>query len=436
MERIRLALTAYDEKGRTHSSAIVYLNSLSQEEVDTRMARMRAVPPKAEGPTIEPDQEATALIMYRVGSATAPRLEPALLSKVMDPTKHEPLSLVASKSLVQAAELRNLNLVACISDFEPLGGHLLRGAKVPVDLYLDRLRYLGSEVDVKDGWLVVRPMKPVQDRVRRVDRAVLADYLKMRRENPKPSIEQRSYFAWRMPLPLDNLLVTFWEMYGLGSNGSIPFGPDQDVLRLLGSLSATQIAASKTGVAFRSLSPEQLGVVRRLVYGFEPWYRPKTGTSDALADLFSTRQNLASQPTEFMPDGLPPHATLRITETISMVTVAPELRLRDMTRDEAQMDPKAYAREKLRQSDKSGLSQDELDMRIDLDAIRLARQRKITLTFDLTREIELPFSLTDVSYLADKPMSYRELPESYRKDVEAELARLKRGGGVQRGEGG
>ena len=177
-----------------------------------------------------------------------------------------------------------------------------------------------------------------------------------------------------------------------------------------------------------------MAIIRKLVYSGDANFQPKNPEDP---DWFSEQKMLQAEPTEFMPRGLLPDMLCSIKEQKTIVAVAPEVRVGNSMRDEARMSPESYAREKFRQSKQTTIDPEMAPFKVDLDSVYPARQRRVTVTFDLTPKVELSFDLNELSNKSAKPIGYSDLPESFRKEVEAELELLKRGvTRTRRGEGG
>jgi hypothetical protein len=360
-------------------------------------------------PLIQPNKETLHLLERR--RRQAPR---ELLEKLIRPEEHEPLALTAGYALLQLAQIRRANMIAVIPDNALLAG--FRGAEpVPLRRFEAMIAPIYGRMEVVDGWMLLRTTLPVTDGLARMDRQELGKYLRSIEEPRPKTIEERASLALMLPrADLVHLPATL--AYSVAPSG-VPDDLSQprivQQLKLYGSLSPAQRrSALNEGLAFTSLTPSQIALIRPLVFGPEVWLQaPAADGASAFAQ---------EEPTLILPNGLPRDGTITLMEKGHEGYA---LWLRDFPGTFGVMSPNQIAMERFMQS-RPDLFPDRETAPRALDQFVPARSRTLTLRLNLPRPIYADAWFSDQRLANDAALGYEELPEAFRAAVDAEMKRL------------
>jgi len=238
----------------------------------------------------------------------------ALRAKLDHPEVYDPLSYHASEAIFIANGKNGGDFIALLPDF--LAQRLLASVseKTSRDSVLDELRKLGMVESKQTGWIVWQPERIVDSIDMRLDRKALRAELANLEASGIWSLASKSaYFAHRpraLTGGIDTALIR--ALYPAGSSLSIPDGPDRDLMRLWGMLSATQRRSlvEQGGLRVNSLSPLQLSALGNMV--FDHAYGPSLTTT--LKTGVSIAANWGSaERTTALPTGVPLDAILQLT---------------------------------------------------------------------------------------------------------------------------
>ncbi len=267
------------------------------------------------------------------------KTSPSLEELLARPDLRDPLSFVPGESVLAVAKARNLNLVANLpDDMVSLFDFMFDRGGMTVNGFLNQLETSReTKVQIKDGWMTVRPAKPENARKKRQDRSALAALIAAARSKGAPSLDDFAAYALRCEPPMQTpLAMTYLTVFAPNAMSQGFGGPvDWDMLRLYGTLSIQQrqALADKAEIAFASLAPVQRGYVQKMAFGpdtnlkvLEPGEQPTDepgGFLEMMRQWAPGRQDdFRQEPTEAMPNGLPPNGTLRMTLTEETVGTA------------------------------------------------------------------------------------------------------------------
>jgi len=319
---VSLEFSAYDERGSRIGQSSMTLG----EGFDGYMGAMKEDPASQGERMIQFDGESKMLLSALGGSGRPGQPIPAdLLSRVARADLNDPLSYLISPALIQSAEIKGVNMVACLPDSAVYGSLMGRGGDVHVNQILTRLSFFQTTYEIKDGWLVVKPSRPNEARVFRADRTVLAKYLQ-RLSSGKPLImEEAGYFAARFPDRVANSLPQQMARFFPGQQND---SYNQEMLRLYGLLTQEQKQRMVNGgLPLKALTQVELDQVGRMIYGASPslQYRMQIGqpgrSGPQQSDWMLFNTGLLHEATESLPTGIPPQASIKVQVNDSYVVV-------------------------------------------------------------------------------------------------------------------
>jgi hypothetical protein len=240
-----------------------------------------------------------------------PALPPDVVELLTHPEEHEPLGTIISDGYLTLARREKQNLVAALPD------RLLDRAWTDVEKgrlsLADFLRWPRYEQKMKitrrGGWIIVTPPDPFASRQERADRDVLGRVARSAVAAGRLTVEDwADFMAHAGDLPMYHFGESIlWRL----TKGQMGDSGSPNYLTLYGCLDANQRKALLSGkqVNFGSLSPGQRLLAERAVYGAR-YNSIGGGTAPVPREL----GDLADEPTEAFPQGLPPDRGLRAVE--------------------------------------------------------------------------------------------------------------------------
>ncbi|MEQ1823692.1 MAG: hypothetical protein ABL949_14380 [Fimbriimonadaceae bacterium] len=249
--------------------------------------------------------------------------DPVVADFLRKPVENEPLSL-GSEVYGQYADRRGLNLVAVINDnaFERLLGLEPRLINPVSFEIVSRPSLVFAE---KAGWLTLTPSSPVEARRNRDSRATIERVLASRPKNS--GVFLRAAGAYVLERPYTAIYGMGWKLDRYSSSPSKIEGitGDEDINRLIGSLSDSQFNNLKSGhsIEFRNLSKVQQALVHRLIYGPQ-FYTSDSGMAVPLDGNFDeVHPKVWEDPTITLPEGIPADSLLCMNFT-SLIDLLPQ----------------------------------------------------------------------------------------------------------------
>ncbi len=342
-DSITLDLRVYDADGRVMLSGSM---PLGLDPLAKFIEQYTKPQPVEKGTPIQfsplTTEYSTFLNMANPAAMMEQKPSPELLETLLRPDLHDPLSLAPSDSVLAVAKAKNVNLVANLPDdvVSPITAMALMGKAAPtVEGYLAELQSgEKTTVEIKDGWMVVKPSRPVEARRTRVDREALARFIARARETETPSLEDLADYAFHSLPPTSTPISMPYLVYSAPSalGGGMSGLQDWDMLRFYGSLSPAQRRQLGSGDAlpFRELARSQRDLIARMAFGTNARLivespNSKTASDDggffAMVGKFmpKTHADYRDEPTEAMPNGLPVDGAVVVKSTPgSFVTVA------------------------------------------------------------------------------------------------------------------
>lgn len=315
-----LTLTSYDAAGAVMGRS----QSSLGESYD---AAFKSVEEPGSDPLIGFGKEAVMLANLYAnpvqGLQTLPR---DLIARMTDPENFDPLSFLVSPALNQAAELENVDMVACLPDSSISAATMGNAQDVRLSGFIGRLAYAQTDLVVKGGWMTVKPTRPSEARSYRADRRELGKYLQRLSTGVPLSLDEQADYAFRLP---DRRLNPIPKWLASVLHFSLPTDNRDDCLRFYGSLSARQKSElAESGIQLSRLTAPQLDLVSALVFGSQPDLRfivpnDQLAKNRALTNAVTMFNNgLLAEPTELLPDGIPQEGSMTAQAVVKQVVAS------------------------------------------------------------------------------------------------------------------
>jgi hypothetical protein len=362
-------------------------------------------------------------------------ISPQVREIFMNIDKYEPLSYVATDALFEIGRIKNLNVVACPTDEMMLVAGFGGGKDPKPSTVLAMARNFAADFSIADGWLQLKPVEPSVARARRTNRGALANYIRRTAKEGRLTLENKATFANASGQEDEDYLPMFYlQFLGLISNNSEY--SDWTALRLYGSLSANQWRAAKSGqpIPFRSLQPNQLEIIRHMVFDrdYSPIqisYQQEDMADRGSEDGVFYGGGLDQEPTEILPNGFTGNEMVQITETIEeRLFGKPESDSGNgIMWGEQSMNADSLAYEII-QTERPELfpwRNQPGYQRPAISKYRMGTDRQIQFLVQFTRRASLNQQLIDRTYTTKEAVAYDKLPADLRKKVDAAVARLR-----------
>ena len=410
-------LSAFDEKGRRMGQYQLTLGSAHDGIAQT----LKEAPADDSEPLVTFDGESRELL-----DAIVPRgqglhsISPELKNKLATPMEHDPLSFFVSPALIQAAEIRKVNMVCCLPDDAIFTSLMGTGSGIRVNQLLSRLSLYQTTCEFKDGWLIGKPTRPSEARTYRASRSVLAAYFQRIGTGQPFSVDELAPYAVTLPDRLANPLPQTVGRF-IGSTDSANFS--QETLRLYGSLRRSQnkqIAAG--GSLISSLTPDQQEIVTRMVYGptsnlqfnLSPTQGRRLGGVSAEYAVYNNA--LLHEPTVALPDGIPHGATVRLKWNVDNVVSQAGLQDGTMPGRGQMMTAENLAWQQFSQERPDLYPwMTQRDQRVDFTRLQFGQRLSLTFTFDLSTSVFMVHNVEGRATSELQNVSVEDLPEDYKK---------------------
>lgn len=373
------------------------------------------------------------------------KMSPALRALLLRPDQHDPLSFVPSETLIAIAEAKDIQLLADLPD--SLGEFtrlFAANAKPTVGRAL--AEYLeGDETqgELKEGWLLIRPARPAENRRLRVPRAALAKLIAAGDSKGVPSLDDLATYSLAAEPPMETPGAMLHLMiFAPNTVGSGMMGPlDWDMLRFYATLTLGQrdVLTQGRAIPIANLSIQQRNLVSAMAFGSNAQLRvgpkkPDTGDFMEMVRAFMPGQtdDFREEPTEVMPNGLP--AAGRVT---LQVTMAPIVVLADapespgggamesaMLRGALGVDELALF-DMFRQDPNFGMVS---AMMPQLGKVRLGQRKKLDFAFALGPNVFMDRALQDDAHNREStPIALEDLPADFKALIAKRLEQFKKG---------
>jgi len=407
---------AYDDEGQT----ICHGQCSLGDDVPDDIEKFKPSEPVAGEDKFTFSEDAKALWASQ-SSGGSVALPEGLAAKIARPDQVDPLSLQLSPSLVRAAEIKRVNMVGCLPDEALRVVSWGKSEPTSVESYIKWLSFFRTSVDIRNGWMVVKPNRPNANRETIADRKELGQYIQTLVSGKLLSLDEQARFALSLPDPDINFLpATMVEL--LPPSVDKTKLPDRDLLRFYGMLTPDQKAAlTKDGLAMSGLSPGQTECLNRMVYG-----ALKSVThSDPSDNRPGSRENavysmgLLHESTECLPNGIPTTGVIRLKSDNAAVVVASRSPSREAVTTR-EMTAQQLAFQKWIQDHPDALSGrfNGPEYNFDMSHLKFGKPLHLTFTFQYTPVLLQQEVLEDKSVGDMKVMTINNLPEDFKKQFD------------------
>lgn len=335
-----------------------------------------------------------------------------VLAKLLTFPTFEPLS-IGSEFLIKLAELREVNLVALVSDGAQAYFTRIQ-SPITARAIDSQMRYV-FRVEESDGWIVASPKEPVDARLLRENRKVLRQMILASQTGKLPLERECEYLAKRpaaYPVGLGLRYVALFD-------SNIPTGYSPGELaakRLLGLMGEFRAGLVQVG---RLPKPAQAELARSLFFDRVSLQQTPPSKLEISEKLDYSRTLNAEEPTLLFPNGIPPEAVLDISE--ESISEVREFRGNDMwaVRD---LEPNFVAHERFNR-DNPSLTNTSSPTLKGIDGFQAIDTRLIKMRLLLGDYYKLDW-VKDRTPRGQRG-SYESLPESLRKQIQLEYDKIK-----------
>lgn len=442
LDSYEIRLKIYDRQGKIlyQGGQSVLLDSSILNVVDSML---KTEPTKDAEIALTPDSKellefyrSLTNIMFSAGKAK--NMSKQLFDKLARPDVYDPLSFIHSEALLALAKGRGAQFVANVPDsIMRASAFAMPGQKLTANGFLKQLTTMSIvDIEEKDGWMVMKPTRPFNDRQKRVDRFALAQLIQQTAKRGYMALDDLATYSLKNPPFMSTEITQTYSMTMLPGAAIMTGTTNWSMLRFYGSLGLAQRQSLARGakIPFRNLAPNLLELVRRMAFrtsaiaggGIVVKAAPGGGPA-SIADAFGT--DYRSEPTELMPNGLPGSGE-----------VSMNLRTDLVVKDAGESQPRiqlfsAYGPEELAAF--SSLKEDPTlggligAMVPDLKTFRMADRLTYAFQFTLTPDASLNQTLVDLRYDAAGPViDVNGLPADFKKRFDDTQAQLKKAGGL------
>lgn len=324
---VQCTLMAFDQKGKQMASQSHQLSFFDEREAEKAFGGLA---PKDSDKEIVLSPESKE-IMTKIGSlyggmgserSVQTQLSEKAQAMLMNPEKHDPLTFVCSDSFLAFAAAKNTNFIASVPDIAFIFAFFARTGKITVEMFETMLNqpFLMQHQEA-NGWLTYRSTNAYGDRLDRTDRAATGQFVRTVVAEGRASLDVRAAYALKSPSSMGFMDMAMFcvslltnDMNNMGDWGM----SGREYLKLYGTLTAAQRTHLVKGgkIQAGSMSPLQLQIIRRIVYGSRqfggpglqytpPTVEPKEGSLPDPEFYDEMEQSLMSEPTEALPNGIP-----------------------------------------------------------------------------------------------------------------------------------
>ncbi len=316
-------ITVADQKGRSIASA----NSSLSAEPNIYFPD-QSKPPATNEESIQfkgaskemADELAKVYAVAMAGRGTLPQMQlpDELKQLILNPEKHEPLSFIATDTLLEVSRIKNKNLVACPDDSMIYAAFAVQNPKPTAVMAM--LKSFGTETVEEDKWIILRPSFQQYARQNRTSRSALGDFLRRAVKDGRFSLENRAQFAYNSDQEEQSVLPMFCAIL-LGFSEEGVMGNDWSSLRLYGSLTTNQRQLAKSGqpIPFSALMPSQIEILRHATFDAEyahisQQFDEQDTAEFANEDGITLGGGLFSEITEILPNGFTGRELLEVND--------------------------------------------------------------------------------------------------------------------------
>jgi len=344
---------------------------------------------------------------------------------LLNPDKYEPLSFLPGEALQAVADADDINMIACIPDSALIpAATALNNGSMTAQKVVAVLGDWHMAAEIKDGYLTVHPSKPATARASRLDRAAIANALRLVVSQGYLTLDQKANYVNAQPFASteDNFEIRMLSSVNPGLGGTMQselFSGERKMLKFYAQLNPGQRQAlfSGRGVLVGSLMP----VPKNLVYDMA--YNSMFGLNVERPGDNGPRRSMSgdmgSDPTEILSNGVPDQATITVqSKMIDLVY--------GVTKSGGRVGVSPGAFSMVFSGDPStGLTPTATNAANQYSKYQLGKQTQLTFRFQLTPVVNFTRTLADDKFdLRSKLLSYSELPDWFRKQADDTQQRI------------
>ena len=335
----------------------------------------------------------------------------------LHPDKHEPLASFVSDVLLKIGEIKGLNIAADVPDDYLSRAAITTGKQTPTSILNMLTSGQFSSARIDGHWLVIADggHKPHDVYTRRTNRVALAEPV-FAASTDTPTIEgalrstRSQCTRSRMTpstraLPAPCLGEMIRRYLGIGRHTSS-----------LGALMERYAGAVPSGrVKFSSLDPNTARLLGEMVFGRDPRFNPIQRMVTNFNSRPATYENLC----DVLPAGLPPDGYLSVATTNGDAVFSANQYAQAVL-------PFQIAMNTNRTSGGPGEGFRGLNPTTS-DKFRTGRERRVTVRLQFTSDLSSRRMVDETHLTPGDAIPYSQLPDSFRKQVDEELSRLRTG---------
>lgn len=353
-------------------------------------------------------------------SARVTTLPERLRNQIANPVRFEPLGGFTSSLLLTASDARHVNLVADVPDSYMMLGAIPTISGLPsassVLKFAGALPSTMAPIKSEAGWLEIDggQSRPEEVLCHRSDRQALADLFANALDGSLP-IESLAKYAYSGGgVPDDFMYMVMQEL--LLPSGDKAGAEQWRALRVLGALLNRRPGTTlQPGVIpFANLNAATISEVESLVF-FQD-----IGSLDSAAADSSDSPDI--DPCDQFPSGLPSDGALEIRVESTAIVF-------DVSAHHEPIDAEtlAYSQALKEHPDRRP---DDVAQFSTTDLFMLGTERKVTLTFHLSKDVSRSASVVDTRVRAGTECSFADLPASFREEYRVAKAKADAGEGA------
>lgn len=369
-------------------------------------------------------------------------IKPEFREVLTRPDLHDPLGFRTSDSLLALADLQGRPLVAVVPDSMGGGGMsgmFRRREGETVESFLAELRRSTSvTLSEANGWLTVVPKDPAETRKDRMNREAVAELLQAVEKNGTASLDDLARFATKVDnvslgqgQEMSYLMLFVPGIFSFSNLGNVEW----DLLRFHATLNPMQRRGAAEGIRipFSSLSPVQKALTNRMAFGANARLQVQRGDKPTEADPFQYMMSMVGmsgdvdfrdEPTELMPNGLPPDGYLELRGEMGYVAAAVPPSGEPMAFFAA-MGADELAMFRMLREDKNLAA--VAGMLPNFDRLRVGQRTEYSYQFHLAPRVTTGGKLLDTPSLRNAPIvAANQLPAAFNRRIDERLAALKK----------
>ena len=412
-------MLAADAKGHV----VIRANSGLNLDLNEIWSNRDSLAPKPGEKKIQPDGDLLEIgkVMNSMQSGKMTPLPAPLRAKLLQPEIDEPLQFFGSPSIVQYAELRNLNMV-CQAPDTLVTAIMAAMTPMSVDAFAKVLQGpMGMNLVESPGWVVMKPNAPVQAKETRVGRKILGRYVRAQSKGTRFSLDERAYYALNMPRQRENYLVMFLSLFA-NNNPDMNMRDDTETLRFYGLMDPAQRRQMTLNpVPASSLTSTQLAELNHMVYDGQNnnmQFTPDQSGGNFDADSWNLFYNgIYREAAESLPDGIPPNATIKMDVVSDTVIAAKYDGPSAMYMSNNAMEAQSVAWTMFMQTRPELFPNMKSGGTASFDRVKVSQRQKITFQFKFTPLLSMTKMLEDSDFVNAKEVPWSEVPKEFRDEV-------------------